>query len=968
MATITSPDPSIIATRAGPAPVARLTDVTLRYGVVHALDGVTLDLPAGCMVGLIGPDGVGKSSLLALVAGARHIQEGRIEVLGGDMADADFRRNACPRIAYMPQGLGKNLYPTLSVFENTDFFARLFGQGRAERQRRIAELLDSIGLGPFPDRPAGKLSGGMKQKLCLCCALIHDPDLLILDEPTTGVDPLSRRQFWDLVDHIRANRPGMSVLVATAYMEEAARFDYLVAMDAGHVLGTGTPAELLARTGTRDLDAAFIAMLPEEKRHGHQEIVIPPRPPGEQEVVIEAHDLTQRFGSFVAVDHVNFRIERGEIYGFLGANGCGKSTTMKMLCGLLPPTEGQAWLFGEPVDANDFDVRRKVGYMSQAFSLYTELTVRQNLVLHAQLFDVPKDEIPRRVEETAARFGLDEILDALPDSLPLGQRQRLQLAVALIHGPALLILDEPTSGVDPVARDGFWEHLIELSRRDKVTIFVSTHFINEAARCDRISLMSAGKVLVIDTPDGVVQGRHAATLEEAFIGYLEEAEAERDRVTRKQGDKETGRQGDKETEEPVRDSVTLSPGHPVTLPSSSWFSLQRMLSCSYREYLELTRDPIRLTMAGLGSVILMIIMGYGITLDVEHLNYAVLDRDQTTFSQEYTTNIFGSSRYFTERPLVANYAELDRRMRSGELSMVVEIPPGFGRDVERRLNSALGATAANVGQIKPVAIGVWIDGAMPQRAETIRGYVQGTHLLWLQDAARRQLGVRQQLGLGQRQLVVPANIELRYRYNPDVKSLVAMVPAVIPLLLLLIPAMLATLSVVREKDLGSIINFYVTPTTRLEFLLGKQLPYVVLGMLNFLLLAALAVTLFKVPLKGDFLTAAAGALLYVGCSTGIGLLISTLTRTQVAALFATAVLTLVPASNFCGLTDPVSSLEGFGRVVGNVYPTAYYITISRGTFNKALGFAGLYGSFLPLLITIPVLIGLSAAFLKKQEV
>jgi ribosome-dependent ATPase len=939
-----------------PGPVARLIDVGLRYGKTHALDGITLDLPAGCMVGLIGPDGVGKSSLLSLVAGARRIQEGRVEVLGGDMADAGFRRAACPRIAYMPQGLGKNLYPTLSVFENTDFFARLFGQGRAERKRRIAELLDGIGLGPFPDRPAGKLSGGMKQKLCLCCALIHDPDLLILDEPTTGVDPLSRRQFWELVDRIRANRPGMSVLVATAYMEEAARFDYLVAMDAGRVLATGTPAELLARTGARDLDSAFIALLPEEKRHGHKELVIPPRPPGEHEVVIEAHDLTQRFGSFTAVDHVNFRIERGEIYGFLGANGCGKSTTMKMLCGLLPPTEGEAWLLGQPVDANDLAVRRKVGYMSQAFSLYSELTVRQNLVLHAQLFDVPKAEIPQRVEETAARFGLDEIMETLPDSLPLGQRQRLQLAVALIHRPALLILDEPTSGVDPVARDGFWEHLIELSRRDKVTIFVSTHFINEAGRCDRISLMSAGKVLVIDTPDGVVKGRHAATLEDAFIGYLEEAEAK----------KRAAEPAPAAAQDmPAEAGATAKSDHGPA-GTSSWFSLQRMLSCSYREMLELTRDPIRMTLAGLGSVILMIIMGYGITLDVEHLNYAVLDRDQTTVSRDYAINIAGSSRYFTERPPVGDYEELDRRMRSGELSMVVEIPPGFGRDVERTLNGAIAAMSTGgpsgsgreAERLKPVRVGVWIDGAMPQRAETIRGYVQGMHLLWLQETGRHRLGQR---------LDSPATFELRYRYNPDVKSLVAMVPAVIPLLLLLIPAMLATLAVVREKDLGSIINFYVTPTTRLEFLLGKQLLYVALGFLNFLLLAVIAVTLFRVPLKGDVLTAAAGALLYVGCSTGIGLLVSTLTRTQVAALFATAVLTLVPAGNFCGLTDPVSSLEGFGRLVGDVYPTSYYITISRGTFSKALGFAGLYGSFIPLLIAIPVLIGLSAALLKKQE-
>ena len=344
----------------------------------------------------------------------------------------------------------------------------------------------------------------MKQKLCLCCALIHDPDLLILDEPTTGVDPLSRRQFWELVDRIRADRPGMSVVVATAYMEEAARFDHLVAMFAGQVLATGSPAELLSRTGTRSLEEAFISLLPDEMRRGHHEVVVPPRPPGEHEVIIEAHGLTQRFGDFVAVDHVSFRIERGEIFGFLGANGCGKSTTMKMLCGLLPATEGQAWLFGQSVDANDINVRRKVGYMSQAFSLYSELTVRQNLVLHAQLFHVPKDEIPGRVEQTAARFGLDEIMDALPDSLPLGQRQRLQLAVALIHGPALLLLDEPTSGVDPVARDVFWDHLIELSRKDKVTIFITTHFMNEAMRCDRISLMNAGKVLVVDTPAGVI--------------------------------------------------------------------------------------------------------------------------------------------------------------------------------------------------------------------------------------------------------------------------------------------------------------------------------------------------------------------------------------------------------------------------------------------------------------------------------
>ena len=296
--------------------------------------------------------------------------------------------------------------------------------------------------------------------------------------------------------------------------------------------------------------------------------------------------------------------------------------------------------------------------------------MRQNLVLHARLFDVPKHEIPGRVEETAARFGLDEIMEALPDSLPLGQRQRLQLAVALIHKPDLLILDEPTSGVDPVARDVFWEHLIDLSRRDKVTIFITTHFINEAQRCDRISLMSSGKVLVVDTPAGVVESRHAKTLEEAFIGYLEDAQKEK-------GDAPAPAAKKSEA------GAAAASDHGPT-GAGSWFSLQRMLACTHREVMELSRDPIRLTMAGLGSVILMIIMGYGISLDVEHLKYAVLDRDQTTISRDYAINIAGSSRYFVEQPPVTSYEELDRRMKSGELSMVIEIPPGFGRDVERQ--------------------------------------------------------------------------------------------------------------------------------------------------------------------------------------------------------------------------------------------------------------------------------------------
>ncbi|HBW3294684.1 TPA: ribosome-associated ATPase/putative transporter RbbA [Klebsiella pneumoniae] len=903
-------------------PVALLEHVGQQFGATIALRDISLAIPARRMVGLIGPDGVGKSSLLSLIAGARTIEQGNVMVLGGDMRDVHHRREVCPKIAWMPQGLGKNLYHTLSVYENVDFFARLFGHDKAERELRINELLQSTGLAPFRDRPAGKLSGGMKQKLGLCCALIHDPQLLILDEPTTGVDPLSRAQFWELIDSIRQRQPAMSVLVATAYMEEAERFDWLVAMNAGEVLATGSAAELKAQTGSQTLEQAFIALLPEAQRQAHRAVVIPPRDSREEEIAIEARGLTMRFGNFVAVDHVNFRIARGEIFGFLGSNGCGKSTTMKMLTGLLPASEGEAWLFGQPVDPKDIATRQRVGYMSQAFSLYSELTVRQNLELHARLFHIPDGEIPGRVAEMCERFMLNEVEDALPADLPLGIRQRLSLAVAVIHRPEMLILDEPTSGVDPVARDMFWQLMVDLARQDQVTIFISTHFMNEAERCDRISLMHAGKVLASDTPQALVEQRGSNSLEEAFIAWLKEAQP-----------------SSPVPEEPTS-AVASHSGH--TAPRQA-FSLRRLFSYSRREALELRRDPVRSTLALLGTVILMFIMGYGISMDVEDLRFAVLDRDQTLSSQGWSQNLAGS-RYFIEQAPLRSYDELDRRMRDGELAVAIEIPPNFGRDIARGT---------------PVQIGVWVDGAMPNRAETVRGYVQAMHLAWLQEMAGRQSSPQRDTSL--------ISIETRYRYNPDVKSLPAIVPAVIPLLLMMIPAMLSALSVVREKELGSIINLYVTPTTRSEFLLGKQLPYIVLGMFNFFLLCALSVFVFGVAHKGSFLTLTLAALLYVTIATGLGLLISTFMKSQIAAIFGTAIITLIPATQFSGMIDPVASLEGPGRWIGQIYPTSHFLTIARGTFSKALNISDLWGSFIPLLIAVPLVLGLSVLLLKKQE-
>jgi len=905
---------------------AELKGIKQRYGKVLAADNVDLTIPAGCMAGFIGPDGVGKSTLLALISGARMIQAGTVQVLGGNMADRHFRALAQPRIAYMPQGLGRNLYPTLSVFENVDFFGRLFGLSGTHRKTKVEELLTSTGLLLFKDRPAAKLSGGMKQKLGLCCALIHDPDLLILDEPTTGVDPLSRRQFWELIDRIRARRPGMSVIVATAYMEEAARFDWLAAMNAGRVLGSGTPEELRQRTGQATLEEVFIALLPEAQRQGHTALTIPPRKNSDHDWAIEAEELTQRFGDFTAVDQVSFRIGKGEIFGFLGSNGCGKTTTMKMLTGLLPPTEGRALLFGKPVNANDLETRRQVGYMSQSFSLYGELTVAQNLDLHARLFHLPPDHRTQRITELVARFGLEPYLDQGAEGLPLGIRQRLSLAVAVVHEPKLLILDEPTSGVDPIARDEFWKLLITLSREQGVTIFISTHFMNEAERCDRISLMNSGKVLASDTPEALRIAQGKENLEEAFIAYLE-----------------TARQGEAASEDAA---VAPQPEPAVSNGKAqrpSAFSLGRLLGYAYREMLELRRDPIRLTFALLGSVLMMLILGYGITMDVQDLRFSVLDRDQSPESRAYINNIAGS-RYFLQQAPITSSEDLDKRLKSGDLSLALEIPANFGRDLRRN---------------KVPEIGLWVDGAMPYRGETIRGYVQAMHLLYQAQLVADKTGVVPTL--------LPFDVQTRYRYNQDFKSVYAMVPAVIPLLLVFIPAILVALGVVREKELGSITNLYVTPVTRLEFLLGKQLPYIALSMVSFMLLLLEAEWIFNVPLKGHFITLTAATLLYVTATTGLGLLVSSFTKSQIAALAGTAIITMLPTIQFSGLTQPVASLSGVGATLGQFWPATYYLVISRGIFAKALNLVDLQPQFIALALFAPTFTLLSMLLLKKQE-
>lgn len=455
-----------------------------RFGAISALDDVSFDVRAGELFGIVGPDGAGKTTLLRILAGVLPPTTGDAIVFGTSMAREPER--AKPHVAYMAQRFG--LYEDLTVRENIEFYADLYRVPKAERPARLERLYDFSRLGDFEDRLAGALSGGMKQKLALCCALIHRPELLLLDEPTFGVDPISRRDLWLIIHEMVAE--GVTAIVTTSYLEEAERCDRVALLDRGRVVAVGEPASLREALEGRLRTAAPAAG---PAMHASAPAVLSPAP------AVEAIELVRRFGDFVAVDRVTFTVERGEVFGFLGPNGAGKTTTIKMLTGLLPPSGGVARVAGVDVAREPVEARRRIGYMSQRFSLYPDLTVAENIELFAGLYGVTGDRLRERRAWVLEMAGLAGREDRLTADLPLGWKQRLALGCAVLHEPPILFLDEPTSGVDPVARQAFWE-LIRGLADNGTTVLVSTHYMEEAEHCDRLILMNRGRIIASGTP------------------------------------------------------------------------------------------------------------------------------------------------------------------------------------------------------------------------------------------------------------------------------------------------------------------------------------------------------------------------------------------------------------------------------------------------------------------------------------
>ncbi|TCK17880.1 ABC-2 type transport system ATP-binding protein [Thiogranum longum] len=554
---------------------------------VRALDKLNLQVRRGIVTGLIGPDGAGKTTLMRLAAGLLLPDEGEIQVLGQDMREASLAVQS--HIGYMPQRFG--LYEDLTVQENLDLYAELQGVPEEEHAKRHRELMHMTGLAPFTARLAGRLSGGMKQKLGLACTLLSSPELLLLDEPTVGVDPVSRRELWAIVYRL-VKQQHMSVLLSTAYLDEAERCDDVILLHEGKLLGQQTPQafsapmqgrvwEISAALGKRrlqqqlDLNPAVLDALTEGRKvrvvtceantpeqalvadlpDAHIESVAPRfedafiamlqhdiRKPAaidttsetattrNDEAVIQAHELSRRFGDFIAVNKVSFDVRRGEIFGLLGANGAGKSTTFRMLCGLLPVSSGHVSVAGVNLRKAAAKARARIGYMAQRFSLYGNLSVQENLNFFASAYGLSGNTKRERIASAVEDFELTTYRDTAAFTLPLGFKQRLALAAALMHRPDILFLDEPTSGVDPLARREFWWHINALAESG-VTVLVTTHFMDEANYCDRLVVMADGEVLAADTPENLRERFHApgeseASMEDAFIALIEQHKQE----------------------------------------------------------------------------------------------------------------------------------------------------------------------------------------------------------------------------------------------------------------------------------------------------------------------------------------------------------------------------------------------------------------------------------------------------------
>jgi ABC-type multidrug transport system ATPase subunit/ABC-type multidrug transport system permease subunit len=906
----------------------------------RALDNVSLEVRRGALTALVGPDGAGKTTLIRLAAGLMTADSGELSVLGIDVAaDPQQVQN---RIGYMPQKFG--LYEDLSVQENLDLYADLHGVGVDERRERYPQLMAMTALGPFVQRLAGRLSGGMKQKLGLACTLIRSPELLLLDEPTVGVDPLSRRELWAIILQL-VNDEGLTVLLSTSYLDEAERCGHVVVLHEGKVLAQGRPDEVSGLAAgrvyiveppagqtprglqTRLLDdPAVVDALPEG---GHIRVVTTAAEPDEltlgdisliptrarfedgfmvllhritsersavamrlerppeihgSATVVEVNDLVRQFGAFTAVDHVSFAVRRGEIFGLLGPNGAGKTTTFRMLCGLLPATRGTLRVAGVDLGSARASARQRLGYVAQKFSLYGDLSVVENLEFFASAYGLRGARRRDRVAWALEQFDLGQLTRLPSGMLPGGYKQRLAMAAALLHEPETLFLDEPTSGADPLARREFWRRITALAEQG-VTVIVTTHFMEEAEYCDHVVILDHGRVLAHGTPAEIrrhapVEEGRESNMEDAFIAIVE-----------------AGRGSDAGPPAQVR--VATRRPEPISSTTDLTAKAWRTWALVKKEVRQILRDPSSIAVGMVLPMVLILLFGYGLSLDVKHVPVAVVLEDTSLDAAELAST-FQLSPYFRAR-LLTSMTQAQELILASEVDGIIRIRPDFARQMR---NGA-------------AEVQVVVHGGDANRARIIQGYAQGTVGQW---TARR-------VAAGQVMSSGPVVVQDRIWFNEANESRYFLVPGLIVLVMTVLGALLTALVVAREWEQGTFEALFVTPVRAGELLLSKVLPYLGLGIFGLALCLLSAKFLFHVPFRGSLWVLSGGSLLYLLIALGLGLLISATVKAQFVASLMVVVTGFIPALMLSGFLFDLNNLPVAVRFLTYVFPARYYVAL-----------------------------------------
>lgn len=917
-----------------------------------ALSTLCAQIKRGTITGLVGPDGAGKSTLMRIIAGLLTLTEGKVLVEGLDPStDLDELHSI---IGYMPQKFG--LYEDLSVMENLVLYANLRGVLGEDRIKDFKQLLKFTNLSEFTARPAGKLSGGMKQKLGLACALLGHPKVLILDEPSVGVDPISRRELWSMVHELVTQ--GITVLWSTSYLDEAELCNEILLMNEGKLIYAGTPQDLTSQLVGRSVQIQHISnnhrlvlqsalrtpevmdgviqgqnvrlLLREEGlpppldllHAGKGAIIVPVNPrledafidllgggPGGDSILtkvmkpveikttsgtmIEAVDLTKQFGDFTATNHISFKVKRGEIFGLLGPNGAGKSTTFKMMCGLLAPTTGTAHVLGLDLQHSASEARQQIGYMAQKFSLYNDLTVEQNLEFFSGIYGLYGQKQSNKITEMVDAFALNEFLKTKCNDLSLGFKQRLALACAIMHEPAILFLDEPTSGVDPLTRREFWTHINGLVDKG-VTVMVTTHYMDEAEYCDRIGLVYRGLLIATGTPDELKQNvanqqQPEPTMEETFISLVTEFDA-----------KHATNANALATKNPITENMTqysfMKKRH----------KLRRWLALCLKEYYQIIRDPSSILIAFIIPIMMLFIFGFGINLDSSKIRIGMV-MDNPDVEARRLEKTFKDSPYINLIPQ-KNIIEAKHQLISGDIRGLIVLQSNF----DMRLKQADG--------IAPIL--VITDGSEPNTANFVNAYTTGAWNTWQQIRGLETASPQSNL----------INIENRYWFNPAAISRYFLVPGSIALIMTVIGALLTSLVIAREWENGTMESLLSTPMTRIEFLGSKLLPYYCLGITAMAVCTLTAVTILGTPLRGSIILLFIASSLFLGNSLGIGLLFSTLTRSQFTAAQAALNIAYIPALLLSGFIFEITSMPPVVQAITFLVPARYFVSSLQTLF------------------------------------